>query len=78
MKYYIFAILELLLGPNAMFNFFSTVLGYSSYESYNILTFETSKTGYLIFKFLVGAILIIFGIREFKKPKKNNEIPNKH
>ncbi|MCF6224518.1 MAG: hypothetical protein L3J34_12445 [Flavobacteriaceae bacterium] len=66
-KFYIF--LFFILGTSAFFDFFSTILGYSSSDNYSVLSFESSKLGYLIFKFVVGGILITVGFLEMKKAK---------
>jgi hypothetical protein len=64
-KFYIF--LYFIIGASALFDFFSTILGYNSSHNYSVLSFETSKVGYLIFKFIVGGILIMAGFLEMKK-----------
>lgn len=55
-----------IFGTDILFDFFSTFLSCNSSENYKILSFETSKAGYLNFKFTIGSILIIAGIREMK------------
>lgn len=67
-KFYIF--LYFIIGASALFDFFSTILGYNSSDDYSVLSFESSKLGYLIFKFLMGSILILAGILEIKKVRQ--------
>ncbi len=70
-KYFYFV-----LGVSVLFNFFSVLLKYNNPENYLFLGFETSKLGYLVFKFIIGAILIVAGILEMKKVK-NTKLQNK-
>ncbi|MBN4048458.1 hypothetical protein JYU17_00630 [Flavobacteriaceae bacterium AH-315-O20] len=70
-KFYIF--LYFIIGASALFDFFSTILGYNSSDDYSVLSFESSKLGYLIFKFILGGILITAGFLEIKKGKSKKK-----
>jgi len=53
----------ILLGVSALFDFFSILFSYQEVENFTIITFEVSKTAYLIYKFVLAAILIIAGVK---------------
>lgn len=67
-KFYIF--LFFLLGASALYDFFSTFLGYSNSDNYSVFFFEASKVGYLIFKFIISGMLITAGFLEIKKVRQ--------
>ena len=69
MKYYKFAILELILGLDIPIDFFSALQGYISFDTYTVLNFEATKTGYLISKFVFSVILILSSVQELKNKR---------
>jgi NhaP-type Na+/H+ and K+/H+ antiporter len=53
----------IILGASALFDFFSILFSYQEVENFTIITFKVTKTAYLIYRFSLGVILIIAGIK---------------
>jgi hypothetical protein len=59
--------LFIIIGSLALLDFFSILFSYQEVENFTILTFKVTKTAYLIYKFMLGAILIFSGLKEKAK-----------
>lgn len=55
--------LLIFIGAIALCDFFTLLLNYQEIKNYNILSFAVNKTIYTIYKFVIGMVLIISGIK---------------
>ena len=62
--------LIIILGCISLIIFFDTLFNDPKDEIYTIFRFEVTKTTYLIYKFVIGTILIIAAIGEIKRENK--------